>query len=430
MYEELVSLIHASTINEFPELKNEVELLAAITHWLHLPNTHFRFREALLISLWDKTVTDYCVDNNTSLRQLKEQVRFTSQNEDFTFVDLFAGIGGFQLALQANGGKCLFSSEWDKSAKTTYYKNHGKYPFGDINQFTGLEVSDGSLDKLIPDHTILAGGFPCQPFSHAGVSARSSLGLAHGFECETQGTLFHSIARIAFVKQPEVVFMENVKNIVSHNDGETFKVIRHTMENLAEKQLGKHNYIFHYAIINSQTIVAQRRVRCFMVCIREDVFNKAGRKPFIFPEFKGEAIPLRQALENLTPAEIDEYTISDRLWQGHIARTERNLERNTGFTAHVADLDRPSNTIVARYGKDGKECLVPQKDKNPRKLTRRECAKLFGYPPNFWMPPAKTPTYKQFGNSVVVPVVQAIALNITQYLGLPREEHEIKDLFD
>lgn len=417
MYESLVELLKRITLDNFPELKKEDELLSSITHWIHYPENNFQLKTVGLTSLWSETLNKFCDENDISPKSIRKKVRFSSQSIDFDFIDLFAGIGGFNLAFQAQNGQCVFASEWDKSAKNTYFKNYGKIPFGDINQFTNESVSDLELDSLIPDHTILTGGFPCQPFSHAGVSARVSLGQAHGFDCNTQGTLFHSIARIAFVKQPDVVFMENVRSLVSHGNGETFKVIKETMENLANGNKNKHNYVFHYALVNSQSVVAQRRVRCYMVCIREDIYRKKGAQPFNFPSFDGEAIPLKAALEVLTQDEIEEYTISDRLWQGHIARTKRNLERNTGFTAHLADLERPSNTIVARYGKDGKECLIPQKNrKNPRKLTRRECANLFGYPQEFWIPPAKTPAYKQFGNSVVVPVVESIAKRIVEYL--------------
>lgn len=416
MYEELIKYISSQTIINTPELKQEEELNAAITHWLNNNEFNFYFRSELLIDLWNDCISNYCEKNNVTIADIMGGILFPPVAENFHFIDLFAGIGGFNLALQGHGGKCVFSSEWDKSAKQTYFKNYGKTPFGDITKFTNSDVTDEALDNQIPDHTILAGGFPCQPFSHAGVSARNALGLAHGFNCETQGTLFHSIARIAYVKQPEVVFMENVRNLVTHDKGETFQVIRETMEQLGGGDPEKQSYKFFYALVNSQTVVAQRRIRCFMVCIREDIWDEGGQRDFIFPDFAGEPIPLGSVTQMTTAEEAAEYTISDRLWQGHINRTQRNLERNTGFTAHEADLTRPSNTIVARYGKDGKECLVPQEGQNPRKITRNECRQLFGYPDNFWMPDAKTPTYKQFGNSVVVPVVNQISFSIVEYL--------------
>ncbi len=314
----------------------------------------------------------------------------------FTFIDLFAGIGGFRLALKSNGGKPLFSSEWDVAAQKTYYKNYGEYPFGDINLFTNDDVSDEELEKLIPVHDILAGGFPCQPFSRAGVSARNSLGLPHGFDCKTQGTLFYSIERIAKIKKPKILLLENVRNLVSHDSGKTFETIRKSIEKLG--------YQFFYSILNSETLVPQRRVRCFIVGVRNDLYEQKGG--FQFPEFKGDPLPLRSILDE-NP--MSSYTISDKLWTGHKARSLRNKNRGTGFTTGEADLDRPSNTIVARYGKDGKECLIPQVDDNPRMLTIDECKRLFGYPEDFFMPTFRTPAYKLLGNSVVVPVVEKIA---------------------
>jgi DNA (cytosine-5)-methyltransferase 1 len=253
---------------------------------------------------------------------------------------------------------------------------------------------------LIPDHDILAGGFPCQPFSHAGVSARSAVGKDHGFKCETQGTLFFDVVRIAQVKKPKFLFLENVRNIERHDDGRTFDVIKRAIAEIG--------YKFHYALIDSSTLVPQRRIRCYMVCVRNDVTCD-----FKFPDFTGTPLPLKSILESNVP---EVYTISDRLWEGHINRTRRNLERGTGFTAFLADLSRPANTLVARYGKDGKECLIPQDGKNPRMLTPRECARLQGYPENFILPKARTPAYKQFGNSVSVPVIRKIAKSIIENL--------------
>ncbi|WP_046030745.1 DNA cytosine methyltransferase [Vibrio vulnificus] len=417
MYEQLIQQIKVAIHQRYPHLQGHAETEAEITHWLHTGNFSLFRNEPDISALANDQLAVYQAENNIELRELINTLRFPPvENEAFSFVDLFAGIGGFNLALSSVNGKCVFASEWDKAAKNTYYQNYGKVPFGDINQFTGEGITEEQLDSWIPDHNVLAGGFPCQPFSHAGVSARTALGLAHGFDCDTQGNLFHSIAKIAYVKQPEIVFMENVRNIVTHDSGNTFQTIINTMEQLSGDREDKQNYRFFYSIVNSETVVAQRRVRCFMVCVREDVWLERG--DFAFPELDGEPIPLRQAIleAGTTEQEAQEYTISDRLWQGHINRTQRNLARNTGFTAHEANLDRPSNTIVARYGKDGKECLIPQEGANPRKLTRNECRVLFGYPDNFWYPDSKTPAYKQFGNSVVVPVVRQISESIEQYL--------------
>lgn len=308
----------------------------------------------------------------------------------FTFIDLFAGIGGFRLAMQASGGNCVFSSEWDKDAQKTYYANFGEYPEGDITKIN---------ERNIPDHDILCAGFPCQPFSLAGVSARRFLDTAHGFSCKTQGTLFFDVARIIQEKRPKVIFLENVKNLISHDKGNTFKVIENTI-----KKLG---YSFSYSIINAESYVPQKRVRCYMVCLRDT------DEKFNFPENNGEPLPLKSILEN----NVDkQFTISAKLWAGHQRRTANNLARGVGFTAFCADLNKPSNTIVARYGKDGKECLIPQKSGNPRMLTPRECARLQGFPEEYIIPVAKTVAYRQFGNSVALPVIKDITTKIIAYL--------------
>ncbi|MFK8104823.1 MAG: DNA cytosine methyltransferase, partial [Saprospiraceae bacterium] len=283
----------------------------------------------------------------------------------------------------------------DKQAKFTYESNFGEYPFGDIREFTGEQILDEEIDKLIPNHDLIAGGFPCQPFSLAGVSARNALGLTHGFEDTNKGNLFLDIIRIAKIKRPKVLFLENVKNFKSHDKGRTFEYVKSVIEN----DLG---YSFNWTIINSNAVVPQSRKRFYMVCFRD-------KSEFDFPQFSGSPLPLRSALEKSVDKK---YTISDKLWAGHQNRTKRNLSRGTGFTAFVADLDKPSKTLVARYYKDGKECLIPQDGKNPRKLTPRECARLQGFPEKYVIPVSNTAAYKQFGNSVAVPVIRGIAKNI------------------
>jgi DNA (cytosine-5)-methyltransferase 1 len=334
--------------------------------------------------------------------ELNRSVNFIPvPNPKFNFIDLFSGIGGFRIALQNLGGTSVFSSEWDKGAQDTYFRNFGEFPFGDITSFTSDTYSTKDLDHMIPDHDILAAGFPCQPFSHAGVSARVSVGKAHGFLCKTQGTLFFDVMKIASIKRPKVLFLENVRNIERHDNGNTFRVIRESINELG--------YDFEYAIINSSSLVPQRRIRCYMVCFRKDLGVN-----FKFPEFKGDPLPLRGILE---PNPDEKYTISERLWLGHINRTQRNLKRGTGFTAFEADLDKPANTLVARYGKDGKECLIPQPGKKtPRLLTLKECARLQGFPESFEPAKSKTPAYRQFGNSVAIPVVEKIARKIVEDL--------------
>lgn len=323
--------------------------------------------------------------------------------DNFKFIDLFAGIGGFHIALKSLGGNCVFASEIDEKAKTTYINNHGGTVSGDIRQTTGPELSDNHINSTIPDHDILAAGFPCQPFSLAGVSARNHLGQSHGLLDETQGTLFYDIARIAMVKRPAALLLENVANIVGHDGGRTFA----TLKSVIEQELG---YEFHFQILNAQTLVPQRRRRCFIVALRDPI------GVFEFPVLDGEPIPLRKALEK----NVDEkYTISDRSWEGHQRRTEKNLKRGTGFTAFEADLNRPANTLVARYYKDGKECLVPQKGKNPRFLTPRECARLQGFPEGFMPHPTRSVAYKQFGNAVPVPLVREVANSLLRQILVP-----------
>jgi DNA (cytosine-5)-methyltransferase 1 len=378
---------------------------ALVHHWMHA----LAFGEPLMRLSAEETSLAISKLKSAGLfstqadfhRQLKAGINFPCNDVPaFKFIDLFAGIGGFRLALQEHGGFCAFSSEWDKAAQQTYLNNYGERPFGDITAFTSENVTDEELNALIPDHDVLAGGFPCQPFSHAGVSARTAVGKEHGFECNTQGTLFFDIMRITAVKRPKVLFLENVRNIERHDKGQTFKIIKESIEDLG--------YVFKHAIVDSSSVVPQRRVRCYMVCVRADLDIK-----FEFPDFEGAPIPLRSILEESVDPK---YTISDRLWLGHINRTQRNLDRGTGFTAFTANLDRPSNTLVARYGKDGKECLIPQEDKNPRLLTPRECARLQGYPENFIIPDARTPAYKQFGNSVSVPVISRISERIVDLI--------------
>lgn len=309
----------------------------------------------------------------------------------FRFADLCAGIGGFRIALQRSGGKCVFSSEIDNAARQTYFDNYGEFPFGDIKQFTeGL--GDEQIDDLIPDHDVLAAGFPCQPFSKAGVSARNHLGQESGFDCEIQGTIFFDIKRIAEVKRPAVLLLENVKNLLNHDEGQTFAVIRRALE----KEL---RYSFAYEILDASSLVPQRRERCYIVCFRK------RKTEFSFPRLSNKQLSLKSVLEKDADSR---FTISNRLWKGHKKRSKRNRARNTGFTVAIADVNKPANTLIARYGKDGKECLIPQEGKNPRKLLPRECARLQGFPEDFKLPKQAAAAYRQFGNAIAIPVVERI----------------------
>jgi DNA (cytosine-5)-methyltransferase 1 len=396
-------------LKTYPEstVVHKAEQDAIFTHWLQnmdsvpifMKGTTANDLKKYLLSKLDMKQT---VDTTEIVINFDSVPFPPSGGNKFTFIDLFAGIGGFRIALQNVGGKCLFSSDWDKGAKLTYFNNHAEVPFGDIRLFTSSDISDKEIDALIPDHDILTAGFPCQPFSRAGVSARISLGRSHGFSDTSQGNLFFDIARIVKVKRPKVLFLENVKNLKAHDGGKTFEVIKRTIK----EELG---YTFDFKIIDARTTVPQKRQRCYMVCFRD----KPEDFEFEYPEFNGEPIPLKSILEENVS---ETYTISDKLWTGHKNRSKRNIARGTGFTASEADLDKPANTLVARYGKDGKECLIPQKNKNPRKLTPRECARIMGYPDKFIYANSNTASYKQFGNSLVVPVVEKIATEIITQL--------------
>ncbi|PWW38565.1 DNA (cytosine-5)-methyltransferase 1 [Idiomarina loihiensis] len=403
---EKIHLALLDIANEFNQYTVETHSLTS--HWAYAlannqPILHFgknNLEDKLILRLKKSGVFKSRNELKTNL--LKEVPFKPSSELNFKFIDLFSGIGGFRLALQELNGFCALSSEWDKAAQMTYFNNYGELPFGDIKQFSSALISDSLLESYIPSHDILAAGFPCQPFSHAGVSARNAIGNKHGFECDTQGTLFFDIMRIVSVKRPKVIFLENVRNIETHDDKKTFSIIKDKINSLG--------YTFNSKVIDSSSVVPQRRLRCYMVCFRNDL-----NVNYSFPDFPSSSIPLESILQKNSDITL-RYTISDRLWEGHKRRTLRNLERGTGFTAFLADLRKPSNTLVARYGKDGKECLIPQSNSNPRMLTPRECARLQGYPENFKIPSAKTVAYRQFGNSVTVPVVTKIAKSILKHI--------------
>lgn len=403
-YRDVKPFLAESLLTVFPQTdKGEID--AIVTHWLQSQNQ--------LVPLLTVSMREHCIMTlkpSSAKKAASTEIAKASsksyqyslpidwpdipfpppKNPSFTFIDLFAGIGGFRIAMQEQGGKCVFSSEWDLSAKKTYEANFGEVPYGDIQKID---------ERDIPQHDVLCAGFPCQPFSLAGISARNALNTAHGFACETQGTLFFDIVRIIKEKRPKVVFLENVKNLVRHNEGKTFSIIKNTIESLG--------YSFSSTLIDASPLVPQKRIRCYMVCIRDENFK------FVFPQVNGPPLALRTILEKKVD---DSYTISEKLWVGHQRRTQINLDRGTGFTAFCADIDKPSNTIVARYGKDGKECLIPQDHKTPRMLTPRECARLQGFPESFAIVTAKTTAYRQFGNSVAVPIIRLIAKDIVRHL--------------
>lgn len=321
------------------------------------------------------------------------------KNPKFKFVDLFAGIGGFRMAFQNLGGKCVFTSEWNKFSKQTYEANYGEVPFGDIQKIH---------ESNIPDHDILLGGFPCQPFSLAGVSKKNSLGREHGFKDETQGTLFFDIVRILEAKRPKAFVLENVKNLVSHDKGKTFKVIQGTLSELG--------YSIHCKVIDGKHFVPQHRERIFIVGFDKEVFK--GEESFEFPDMPEETHTVEEILE---PADqVDpKYTLSDKLWEYLQAYAEKHRLKGNGFGYGMVKMDGITRTISARYHKDGAEILIPQGEgKNPRRLTPREAARLQGYPENFVIPVSDTQAYRQFGNSVVMPLIQYLGEAVIETMGV------------
>lgn len=316
------------------------------------------------------------------------------ENPTFKFIDLFAGIGGIRLAFQKNGGKCVFTSEWDSFAKKTYEANFGEVPFGDITQVS---------EKEIPDHDILLGGFPCQPFSIAGVSKKNSLGRQHGFLDKTQGTLFFDIARIIEHKKPKVFMLENVKNLVSHDKKKTFKVITETLTELG--------YSVHYKVLDAKYYVPQHRERIIIVGFKKSVFEE--KETFEFPEPPNTELAIREILEKRVDPK---YTLSDKLWNYLQEYKKKHQAKGNGFGFGMTNLNGVSRTLSARYYKDGAEILIPQRGKNPRRLTPRECARIQGFPDEFIIPVSNNQAYKQFGNSVAMPLIQAVGKNIVKEL--------------
>ncbi len=312
----------------------------------------------------------------------------------FTFIDLFAGIGGFRLAFQGVGGKCVFSSEWNHFSRKTYEANFGEVPFGDITKISS---------ENIPDHDVLVAGFPCQPFSLAGVSKKNALGRQHGFQDLTQGTLFFEIARIIKAKMPKVILLENVKNLLSHDSGRTFEIITGTLFDLG--------YNVHSALLDGKHFRPQHRERIIIAgFLRSD---SAEEDNFRFPVMPPPVHRLSDILEE-SPA--DKYTISDKLWNYLKMYAEKHKAKGNGFGYGLADLNGITRTLSARYYKDGAEILIPQEGKNPRKLTPRECARLQGYPENFIIPVSDNQAYRQFGNSVVVPLMKYVAEQLASEL--------------
>jgi DNA (cytosine-5)-methyltransferase 1 len=359
------------------------------------------------ISRWQNGATPCPKLAGAALKNILEEFNRPNGASEpkFTFVDLFAGIGGMRLGFESIEGRCVFTSEWNQWAKRTYLENHSNAePFiGDIVNFPAAEI---------PRHDVLLAGFPCQPFSIAGVSKKNALGKPHGFECTTQGTLFFDVARILAHHKPKAFLLENVKNLESHDGGKTFARIREVLE----KEL---KYDVHFDVIDARHFVPQHRERIFMVGFRE-------KMPFNFDDMRlpNEPPVLRSILHPEDGSERPEepyttgpkaqvhrkYVLTNKLWSYLRAYAEKHRKAGNGFGFGLVDNQSVARTLSARYYKDGSEILVRRgRGRNPRRLTPRECARLMGYPATFRIPVSDTQAYKQFGNSVAVPVVGEIA---------------------
>ncbi len=345
------------------------------------------------------------------------------KDSSFRFIDLFAGIGGIRTGFEAHGGHCVFSSEWNKFAQKTYLENFphsSTHLVGDITE---------TYEKDIPDHDVLLAGFPCQPFSIAGVSKKNALGRPHGFECTTQGTLFFDVARIIAGKRPKAFLLENVKNLTSHDKGNTFRVILQTLRD----ELG---YDVHYKVIDGQHFVPQHRERILIAGFRKktkfswDTLQLQGKgsiklASILHPQDGSEAPEEPYTTGKLAKVN-SKYTLSPKLWAYLQAYAEKHRKAGNGFGFGLVDKNSIARTLSARYYKDGSEILVSQgKKKNPRRLTPRECARLMGYPDTFRIPVSDTQAYRQFGNSVIMPVMSEVARIMFPFiLELCEKKHE------
>jgi len=397
-YEELKSYI--------PQNDNE-ENYALLTHYLMMNESNEKAnKRAELIKQFD--FTDEAIQKAEKFFAKKKIPFKHKKTTSFTFIDLFAGIGGFRLAMQANGGECVFSSEWDKAAKQTYYENYGEVPFGDI---TKREIKN----MIPPNFNVLCAGFPCQPFSNAG--------LKKGIE-DVRGTLFYEIAEILQEHHPEVVLLENVKGLISNDGGKTIQTILKTITDLGYCCNISQDLINNGSMSNLKSEAAkmvlcakdfgvpQNRPRIYIVLWKREL----NIDFFEYPYPTGQETHVASILETNVS---DSFTISDRLWEGHQRRKLRNSANGKGFGYCSFTPDSPyTSTISRRYYKDGSEILIEQAGKNPRKLTPREATNLQGYPQTFKIHPSNVEAYKQAGNSVAVPVVRCIAdAIISQILG-------------
>jgi DNA (cytosine-5)-methyltransferase 1 len=339
-------------------------------------------------------------------------------SKGFTFIDLFAGIGGLRIGFEAIGGTCVFTSEWNRFSKETYLANFdNSHPLaGDITR---------TDEEVIPKHDVLLAGFPCQPFSIAGVSKKNSLGRAHGFLDETQGTLFFDVVRILAHHRPRAFLLENVKNLLTHDKGNTLRVILHALDELG--------YDVDYKVIDARSWVPQHRERIFISGFRRDISTRFSLDTVVIPDGPdprlssilhpedGSESPEPPFTEGKRARVADKYTLSDKLWKYLQDYAAKHKAAGNGFGFGICTGESVARTLSARYYKDGSEILIAQKGKNPRRLTPRECARLMGFDRKganqpWIIPVSDAQAYRQFGNAVAAPVAIAVAQAMAPWL--------------
>lgn len=374
---------------------------------------------AKLLSVSERTIARYASGSGRpsplALRVLKSVCKESvgSPAASFRFIDLFAGIGGLRIGFQKIGGHCVFTSEWDEYAQKTYARN-----FQDNHLLAGDIREYSENPELIPQHDVLLAGFPCQPFSIAGVSKKNSLGRPHGFLCDTQGTLFFDTAQIIAHHRPAAFLLENVKNLETHDKGRTFA----TIMNVLKQELGYH---VQTRVISSEYWVPQKRERIFIIGFREPTgFDLQGLK---LPKSRPKLGSILEPHDEVNP----KYTLTPRLWDYLQAYKDKHASKGNGFGYSLFGPDDVTRTLSARYYKDGSEVLVAQPGKRPRRLTPLECARLMGFDreDRRWkIPVSDTQAYRQFGNAVVVPVVEFLAEAMKPFIEVAIEKGDSRSM--
>lgn len=416
-FAEAKKLVYNYLGKHFQKVSDREDIEAAITHWLLTPDICPPYFSEKAFNACRRLFGLPVVEKGNKFVVREEstpyQIKFdfvyddipypAPEKHEFRFIDLFAGIGGFRIAFQNTGAKCVFTSEWDKYAKKTYETNFGEVPYGDIRKIN---------KKEIPEHDILCAGFPCQPFSLAGVSKKNSLGRKHGFADETQGTLFFEILEILKLKQPKAFFLENVKNLLTHDKKRTFEVIRKSLED----ELG---YIVNWKIVDGAKWVPQHRERIFIVGFNPDAV-RIKKEEIIITDRPNNGYKFTELMD-IIQKKVDGYTLGPGTWATLERHKKHHAAKGNGFGYGIHKLPIPKGTVTrtisARYHKDGAEILIEQKNQRPRRLTVEEAMQLQGYDPTkFVFPVSQTQTYKQIGNSVVVPAIEATAKEIIKTL--------------